>query len=337
MGAEDYFEFHRTELVEIQKAKGIENVTISNEEVLQSIFYEIEHGCFRKYLELGQLMCVIGNTVFVHGALHANSIGFVPSDLSTHSYNGGTGKSGVLELQDRPIQEWNIQLQEFWKRNLKKWTDFIDNFPSDYSPAKYPKFVRHGEALLAYFFVLAMDYRTVTVTVFFGHDRNPLLPDKPTIDYLLKNNIQRVVVGHKPVGDHPHILKYNQEHQEVEVVMGDTSYSAGRKRSLYAVQEVLIQGELNYNQTVIHGTLDTKLPIKFATKCIGEVPENTDVLDWASSESKYVGLLTKDGWWVKGIIGKDAEQHSGKYLLSKPEGRISHIQFVTEEEVVNRL
>jgi len=66
----------------------------------------------------------------------------------------------------------------------------------------------------------AMHGRTVTVSSFFerGH---PQLLKADVCNYLNKSGIQRVLVGHKPFGDSPTILR----NASVEAIDADTSFS----------------------------------------------------------------------------------------------------------------
>jgi len=65
-----------------------------------------------------------------------------------------------------------------------------------------------------------MKGRTVTVSGFMRHG-NPEPIKKAVAEYLLKNGIQRVVVGHKPFGDSPTFMRQHG----VEVIDADTSFS----------------------------------------------------------------------------------------------------------------
>jgi hypothetical protein len=317
MGGAKVFENRRTELSILRNQP---SAKISDQQVLDSIFYEIEFGCFRKYLEVGQLCCTIGNTLFVHGAISEISAGFVPSRLGRLTVGGGAISDGALELFSEPIQVWEQEMIAFKNTMLKECYDHLHQLELFSSNVRRP-----GESLLAYGFRPAMNYRTCIVDVFFDRNRNPIYPSEKTLRYLADNHISRVMVGHKPIGDHPFIIKTHLDTHPIEIVMADISYSAGNRRSDVAFQEIVIQGSFDYNQVEVNGRLHSGDVISYSLPNLGSTPSEEN-----STGDPFIGGRTSDGWWIKGLVLHN-EQYV--YILTQPNGRANLSKLLTSNEL----
>jgi hypothetical protein len=71
------------------------------------------------------------------------------------------------------------------------------------------------------FYQAAMDWRTVGVTNYFENGPHPIHPGAAVKSYLAKGGINRVIVGHKPFGDSPVVMR---EHG-LDVLTCDTAFS----------------------------------------------------------------------------------------------------------------
>ena len=174
--------------------------------------------------------------------------------------------------------------------------------------------VRGGQAIVAYQSRPATRGKTVCVTSFV--EAGVVLPiDDVVTQYLTRNGIHRVCVGHKPVGDSPLVL---QTHA-FEVIMADTSYSDIRVADGrgVAAAEVVIEGDADVAAARVHGVLhdgqeyDFVLPRRGA----GIRPATDDAGD------RFVGYCTVDGWWVKARISGD------KYLVAKTDRRTVQYEY----------
>lgn len=119
--------------------------------------------------------------------------------------------------------------------------------------------------------------------------RHPELPDGATGRRLAGSGIQRVLVGHRPFGDSPQVLR-DVDH-DVNYVMCDTCYSnpielRGPRRSPSVVHGITIEGPVEGpNVLRLKGVLHS-----------GQVYES--VIDLHNTADP-IGRATDDGWWVK--------------------------------------
>ena len=80
LGCPRTFETRREEL---RLLRGVRKEQVSDEEVTDSFVAEVAPGAggaLRSYLEHASLAALLGNTLFVHGAVDARSLGLVPAD-----------------------------------------------------------------------------------------------------------------------------------------------------------------------------------------------------------------------------------------------------------------
>jgi len=97
----------------------------------------------------------------------------------------------------------------------------------------------------------------------------------------------------------------------------------------------VIKGTLDNNYSSVHGILrdgrkiSCDLPRMGTSTAVGGKEENTVGV----KHDPYVGLQTKDGWWVKAVLEGDGNS----YLLSKGEGRSVHYCDLSREELLLRL
>ena len=78
LGCPDTFEFRRQELALLE---GREPSSVTDEQVVENFIADIasEDGALRQYLAHADVAVVLGNTLFVHGAVDAQTMAFVPS------------------------------------------------------------------------------------------------------------------------------------------------------------------------------------------------------------------------------------------------------------------
>jgi hypothetical protein len=77
LGCADTFEFRRQEIGLLESR---EPTSVTDDEVVENFLFDIndERGALRQYLCNGTAAAVIGNTIIVHGAIDANTMGIVP-------------------------------------------------------------------------------------------------------------------------------------------------------------------------------------------------------------------------------------------------------------------
>eukprot|EP00516_Mucochytrium_quahogii_P005685 CAMPEP_0203759750 /NCGR_PEP_ID=MMETSP0098-20131031/12916_1 /ASSEMBLY_ACC=CAM_ASM_000208 /TAXON_ID=96639 /ORGANISM=" , Strain NY0313808BC1" /LENGTH=379 /DNA_ID=CAMNT_0050652921 /DNA_START=1240 /DNA_END=2379 /DNA_ORIENTATION=+ len=197
MGAPNAFEFRRKELA-ILSGVGLDAVT--DIDVATSYYESVaENGFMRSYLEHAQLAVLLFDSLFLHGAVPENGIGFVPSN--------GTP-------QALTAKEWISCLNQFYNEQLDMWN-------------KNPR-VREdgvgGYLLTEYGKPGGLDGRGVLYNDWL--EKGGTLPariPRSVANYLLDSGIRRVVSGHRPHGDTPTVIR--EEETDFIVVTADTSYS----------------------------------------------------------------------------------------------------------------
>ncbi|CAK9048913.1 unnamed protein product [Durusdinium trenchii] len=232
LGSPAAFDFRRKELANF--SRGLE---ISDEEVLESFLESVlqPEGAVQSYLRHAQLGLVIGDTLFVHGAAEERALGFVPSHQTRYVKNK---REDLLKLpgsqKGLDLRQWIDALNRFAEEEVNAWC--LD-------PGWQPCGRRGGEALMAYQSRPAMALSTVVVSsyvdgknmptrkaidkdVFEGQRKcsDPL--SKTVVEYLLRGGVRRVVVGHKPCGEAPAVLRTETVRGGYEVISGDTNYAS---------------------------------------------------------------------------------------------------------------
>lgn len=110
LGCPDTFDFRKQELAELS---GRNPAEVSDDEVVDFCVAEIVNpdGALRQYIELGQVAARIGNSLFVHGAVDAKSMGFIPpSELKFELPNGPPPPSA---FEPKGVDEWIAGLNDF--------------------------------------------------------------------------------------------------------------------------------------------------------------------------------------------------------------------------------
>jgi hypothetical protein len=212
MGARGAFEFRRAELSRA-------GVPVSEEDVVDSFLEDVgPGGLLRDYLSACQLVHRAGNTLFVHGGVHEDSLGAVPS-------------RGRVE----GVDAWSEALNGWYREQLQVFAE--QRLAPDGTPA--------WEPLIAYQ-APAPGKRINTASVVYGRmadERNhPCLPSPGLIETLARSGIHRLVVGHTPSGDCPSVLREEQ----FELILADNSYGRveGGSRLFVSDDRVSVEGQV---------------------------------------------------------------------------------------------
>lgn len=334
LGSGDAFEHRRAELHALRG--GAENTgPVSDEEVLRSYLASVERedGEVASYLANAQIAAIIGDTLFVHGAAEERALGFVPSPLTRFAPHGPEELAVLPGAREGlPLREWVQAINDFAAAGVADWRA---------APRWRADGTRGGEALLAYQCRPAIAARTVVVTCYVDGKNMPTrkaieedlkegLPycsDPMSIEamrYLLEGGVRRVVVGHKPSGEAPAVLRSGGEDSlGFEVISADTNYATNaapdfRGGAWCEVRISLASGGSS------HARLRGELPngagsYDFALPPLGRAaaPKGLD----ADHGDPFVGRQTVDGWWVRVRLGSPGR--GTHYLLSRGEGRNS--------------
>jgi hypothetical protein len=351
LGCPHTFEFRRQELALLQ---GVDESAIFDDAVVESFLREVEHpeGSLRQYLECASVAVVLGNTLFCHGAVDINTMGFVPRDDT--KFENPPSKPPPKAMIDN-VHEWVDALNAHLKKGLE-----------DYE--KRPHFdelrtTRGGESLMALQNRPAMWGRSIisncygdggcittdhATTIRTDPERvsmeetNPLVFEQVCSDpcdpivakWLQKDGIQRIVVGHKPTGDCPAVL--SSLYTGVEIASADTSFSdtsANDNRGV-AVSVVEIAGDSRSdNQLEIRGVL------RDGTEYHSRFPRlHVDGVDHASGDAN-LGRKNREEYWVKACTKQET------YWLTRGKGRdveykhvaVEELQLQHEREIVDRI
>lgn len=212
MGARGAFDFRKAELARSGDA-------VSDEDVVDSYLEDLgPGGALREYLTACQLTHRVGNTLFLHGGLHEDSLGAVPS----------------RERVDG-VDAWGEALNAWYRDQLAAFAE--ERFDADGRPA--------WEAVIAYQAPVP-GKRINTASVVYGrmaNERNhPSLPSPALIETLTRAGIHRLVVGHTPSGDCPSLLLDDS----FELLLADNSYGRveGASRVLLGDDRVQVEGEV---------------------------------------------------------------------------------------------
>lgn len=325
LGCPDTFEFRRQELAILNGNCDVED--ISDDQVLENFVHEVEHpeGSLRQYLENANVAAIVGNTLFVHGAVDANTMKYVPRQDTRFERPLSRPPPGKI---CNAVNEWVNALNDYLKAGLQ---DYRSRPLWDEN-----RTTRGGEALLALQNRAAVWGRSIISNCYGDggcittdhalqylndphrselEEKDPLVfenvssnPRDPKVAAWLKDDsIRRVVVGHKPTGDCPAVL--SAAYTGVEIVSGDTSYSdtsADDNRGL-ALPNIEIVGESEAdNQLEISGRLsDGRKYHSVFNRLHG------DEIDETVGDSN-LGIETRDGYWIKAHTSKHYRLCRGK-------------------------
>jgi hypothetical protein len=255
MGARGAFEFRRAELART-------DASVSEEDVVSSFLEDLgPGGMLRDYLTACQLAHRIGNTLFVHGGLHEDSLGMVPSQ-------------GRVE----GVDAWAEALNGWYREQLAAFAE--GRFDSHGVPA--------WEPVIAYQ-APTPGKRINTASVVYGRMadelNHPTLPSRALIETLARSGLHRLVVGHTPSGDCPSVLR----EEAFELILADNSYGRveGASRVFLRDDSVIVEGQVKLDD----GRLER---IHFRT-ALGDtsLPIGRQLLD---TGQLVKGPLTSGGW-----------------------------------------
>ena len=187
------FEYRRMELAQIT---GQPTTQIPDEAVTQSFIHSVSpEGVVHQYLKLAQLGDIAQETLFIHGAVTLENMGYVP---------------GMLESQARitDAKEWIEALNNWYSNQIKEWLshplEFTLQAPGHKPLDKYVLF----------------NPKSIVTTNWYTQGKLAPIPEK-VVKFLNNSGIYRVVSGHQPFSDFPLIIRQ----ANLEVIVGDTGYS----------------------------------------------------------------------------------------------------------------
>ena len=332
MGAPMAFSSRSAELKELK-------TFYDDEHVVESFLFSLApNGFHSKYMMMADIALMIGDTLFVHGSIDTLNIGYVPP------YNGEQTKLCTS------LEEWIKEINNFAKFEVNEYitksTDYIASNPTDFW-CKLGGYMhaQPGSRLLNYGMGHDIDGHAAPTVIYsdFYSNGKPEPMDGVVSTWLKNAGVRRVIVGHKPHGDAPLIIKCSND---VDVICADLSYAKEaifikNPRTEVALPhddkkhapapdyssrgittcEILItisgsQSLSDVSEIRLHGNLSNGISYDFT---IPKEPATEQVF----------GKQTIDGWWVKSLI-HDKEQKY--YLLSRNEGySVSNTLFAADQ------
>ena len=117
LGCSDTFEYRRQELAILNECE-VED--ISDEQVCDNFIHEVEHedGSLRQYLENANVAAVVGNTLFLHGAVDVNTMQCVPHHDTRFELPKTRAQAGKV-CDD--LMEWVSSLNEYLRVGLQDY------------------------------------------------------------------------------------------------------------------------------------------------------------------------------------------------------------------------
>jgi len=216
MGSTNAFAARKQELEEISG-----NSNRNDFDVTTSFSDSVRPGGFMiEYLKHAQLGVVLGDSLFVHGAVPEDGIGLVPPSSES---------DGETFFDD--AKGWIEKLNFWYWEQLAQWEANPHSQSSAALLKEYGRPRGFGGKGIVYNDWLDKDFLPAPV------------PDAVSC-YLMKSGIRRVLSGHRPHGTTPTIVR---DHNGFTVISADTSYSDksskdGRGRILYEIKIINEQG-----------------------------------------------------------------------------------------------
>ena len=344
------------------------SISVTDDQVVDSFEHEVNHsmGSLRQYLKHASIAAIIGNTIFVHGAIDALTMKFVPSLISKFELptsiplslralvsNTSTEITSDDGMMIENVHEWVESLNNYLHRGL-------DDFEARPIWNK-DRTTRGGEALLAIQNRPSMWGRSVVCNSYGDggviatsqsevqqrnaleasiDNENPLVFegtasnvfDPEPAKWLLEHGIRRIVVGHKPTGDCPSVL--SAEYTGVEVVSADTSYSHRREIDVSTCSFGQCRGAA-ISLVEIGGTEHSNwLETSGSLACTREYFNRFQLLGQEEGDDigdSNLGKRLPDGWWIKAAISSD------HYHLCRGSGRFVEYDIRSVQEVTTQL
>jgi hypothetical protein len=169
---------------------------ISDEMVTRSFIDSVmPSGYLTSYLKQAQLGHILGETLFIHGAITMENMGYIP----------GMSDSDARVTDAR---EWIQQLNDWYSCQIREWLD---------KPVEEDLHAPGHKPLDKY--VVFNPKSIVTSNWYQNGQFAPIR--KEVVKFLNDAGLYRVVSGHQPCSDFPLLIR----DPDLEVIVGDTGYS----------------------------------------------------------------------------------------------------------------
>lgn len=291
LGCEQTFEFRRQELSLLGEHKH----AITDEDIVQDVLDSIRPGGWvLEYLRVAQVGVVLGDTVFVHGAITQATVDVVPTLAVRYvDAHKDITKVPCYTLAAHDVRVWLNHLNTFASQALDEYCE---------RPLWNPERTRRGgESLMAWQSSPASASQTPIVSGYM--DRGELGTfSMSVVRFLQGSGIRRICVGHKPAGDCPLFLRVDKGIEVINADLTRTDPTSRDGRGDVAVGEVVIHFDENTHTslTSVHGILPSGK--RYAYR--GDDP--------------LVGQITDEGFFVRALL-----EGGESYWLTRTKNRVA--------------
>eukprot|EP00434_Breviolum_minutum_P023232 symbB.v1.2.020490.t1/scaffold1730.1/size104407/3 len=327
MGSDGDFEFRRQELAHMTERQVDE---ITDEEVMQSYEDSVaEGGVIREYMQLAELTCLLGPTLFVHGQLIGN---FHHGSDSVVAWSVQCVPDGRSHKVVEDLREWVVELNTWAQRSVAEWLAHPTWWQSP-KDATYEGWSCRGGAELIAYGTPASKVPSVVYCRWLEENCMPKEYPSELLHFLISEGVQRVVVGHTPHGNCPTVIP----HDGLCVIMGDTSYSNMKS-------DLAFPGDNRGDAVCEISIEDDRCMVRGRTGATAEGRPRQVVhyvVDGHGSGDPHIGVMQRASdsvpldacFFVKACLpameGKDA-----RYLLCKVDGFTNTYQEESPDEVL---
>ncbi|KTD43675.1 metallophosphoesterase [Legionella quateirensis] len=300
LGCPNTFYYHQQHLA---TEKGCSITDISDYMVLRSILEQNSpKGLIGEYIQQTQLAAIIPQAgIFaVHGGLTEENIGRLPSMQPSDP---------IIEDMHSWIDQFNI----WYKTEVTRWADLnVENMLLDLRPARSP--------LDTFSIRVPSEYRSIVAASMLDSQRRFVPVPGLVSDYLYRNGIQLVLSGHQPCGDHPALLR--SEDDRVVFINGDTSYANSRANNIHDTRGP------SFHTLQIHANEDhLNINIDASLLTGKEIKNSLDMSNGVVVDETPIGKLLPGNELVQCLLD------GGYYRTIIQEGFKVEYKFRTKEEI----
>jgi len=243
------------------------------------------------YLQAAQVMVVIGDCLFVHGALRSRGLLLVPAEDCRDGKS--EGQPPPLRLpESTTLEEWAAELNQ-WKARQLRWFE------------AFPRFVHDGDSRWRGGMPLMMPSlvgcRVMIDGFLQGGNCAALEPD--VAEYLSRHGIRRIFTGHQPVGQSPAVMRTG----DIVVMAVDTSFSNPQAAATSA------------NPADCRGCAVSTVTIEAkSTQVSGILSDGTEhgfclpLDEEACPDAMYIGHSFADGSWGRTMVDGQVQTCRGE-------------------------
>lgn len=300
LGCPHTFNYQRQYLAEKLK-RSLHDV--SDSDVLNCILEQNSpQGTMGEYLRHTQIAAIIPNSgiLAVHGGFTPENIGRIP-----------TMPAGAPIIRD--VHSWIDQFNQWFKEEVIKWSQLThDEMPLVLQPAR--------STLDTFSLRVPSEFRSIVTSAMIDAQRQYVHVPEVVSDYLSRGGINVVLTGHQPCGDHPVLLRSQDD--RVVFLNGDVGYANSKANNMHDTRGLAshtTEIEIDEKQTVI--SIDANL---FTGK---RILNSLRIADGKVADDSYVGKLLPDHELVQ------CRLPNGYYRTIKQHGFTVQYQFRTKDEL----